>query len=372
LSQLPPLQAYLDAIEQGQLDPDVNQKHTVQLLQTVYDDLMANPLATTPAKVSNNFFSRLFTPSKPPVKKVKGLYLWGGVGRGKTMLTDMFYASVPIEHKSRLHFHRFMKNIHEELNALGEVENPLSLIADNWIKRARLLVLDEMHVNDITDAMLIGGLLTELFDRGLTMVTTSNVPPDGLYKDGLQRARFLPAIEQMKLHTVVHDMAGETDYRLRVLENADIYFDAADTASYDAMRLSFEKLTRNENVTSAPLLVNERAINVEQRGETVVWFSFDELCNTPRSTNDYIEIASIFSTVFISDIEVLNNTRNDEARRLVNLIDEFYDRNVNLVVSALAAPEDLYTGERMSFEFVRAASRLREMQTHEYLSHSHL
>ena len=344
----------------------------MQLLQTVYDELVANPLSDKPAEASNGFFSRLFQRPETPVKKVKGLYLWGGVGRGKTLLTDMFYASVPFEQKSRLHFHRFMKNIHEELNALGEVENPLSLIADNWIKRARLLVLDEMHVNDITDAMLIGGLLTELFDRGLTMVTTSNVPPDGLYKDGLQRARFIPAIEQMKLHTLVHDMAGETDYRLRVLENADIYFDAADSDSFAAMRSSFEKLTRNENVSEDSLLVNDRAIDVVKRGETVVWFSFDDLCNTPRSTNDYIEIASVFSTVFISDIEVLDNMRNDEARRLVNLIDEFYDRNVNLVVSAQAAPEELYTGQRMSFEFVRAASRLREMQTHEYLSHSHL
>jgi len=228
-----------------------------------------------------------------------------------------------------LHFHRFMQLIHAELRALGEIENPLARIADKWIKHTRLLVLDEMHVNDITDAMLIGGLLTELFDRGLTMVTTSNVTPDDLYKDGLQRARFLPAIDQIKQHTRVHDLQGDMDYRLRILENADIYFDSTNAASDAALDEKFTQLVRAETVTSDPLSINERDIPVVKRAETAVWFTFDALCNTPRS-------------------------------------------GVNLVASAGAEPEKLYTGQRLSFEFVRAASRLREMQTHDYLARSHL
>ena len=219
-----PLQVYLGKIDSGELDPDENQQRAMKMLQEIHDDLLRHPLESQSSK---GFLSKLFKQSTAPTK-VRGLYLWGGVGRGKTLLTDMFYACVPFEEKRRLHFHRFMQLIHAELRALGEVENPLTRIADKWIKHTRLLVLDEMHVNDITDAMLIGGLLTELFDRGLTMVTTSNVIPDDLYKDGLQRARFLPAIEQIKQHTRVHDLEGEMDYRLRILENADIYFDSKD------------------------------------------------------------------------------------------------------------------------------------------------
>ncbi len=359
-----PLQVYLAAVDSGELDADEKQLQVMQLLQNVSDDLLANPLKPPSRK---GFFGRLFQSDEEMVK-VRGLYLWGGVGRGKTLLTDMFYRSVPVADKQRIHFHRFMRAIHHELRELGEIENPLDVIADRWIKKSRLLVLDEMHVNDITDAMLIGGLLTSLFDRGLTMITTSNVHPDNLYRDGLQRARFLPAIEQIKQHTQVHDMAGETDYRLRVLENVDIYFDSGDAGSHERMLENFNELTRNESVLDQALDVNGRSIPVVRRAETVVWFGFDALCNTPRSTHDYIEIATVFSTVFISGIEILDENRNDEARRLVNLIDELYDRHVNLVVSAEATPEALYTGSRLSFEFVRAASRLREMQTRDYIA----
>ncbi len=363
----PPLQVYLDAVESGELDADANQLKVMQLLQNVADELLANPLKPAASK---GFFGRLFGGNEEP-QLVPGLYLWGGVGRGKTLLTDMFYREVPVAEKRRIHFHRFMRAIHDELRELGEIEDPLDVIADRWIQDCRLLVLDEMHVNDITDAMLIGGLLTSLFERGLTIITTSNVHPDDLYKDGLQRSRFLPAIEQIKRHTKVHDMAGDTDYRLRVLENVDIYFDSADSDSHNKMQQNFSELTRNEEVKDTPLDVNGRKIPVIKRAETAVWFEFDTLCNTPRSTHDYIEIATLFSTVFISGIEVLDDNRNDEARRLVNLIDELYDRQINLLVSAQAAPEALYTGARLSFEFVRAVSRLREMQTRDYIAGSY-
>lgn len=365
-----PLAIYQDKVDSGELDADPNQLAAVTLLQSVYDELLQHPLPHPRAR-QTGLLSRIFRSSNTPVK-VQGVYLWGGVGRGKTMLTDMFYATVPIAEKKRIHFHRFMQQIHNELRALGEVENPLSLIADKWIKEVRLLVLDEMHVNDITDAMLIGGLLTALFERGMTMVTTSNVIPDDLYKEGLQRSRFIPAIEQIKAHTKIHALGGDLDYRLRVLENVDIWFDSEDQSTLPALNASFTQLAAHESVNEQPVSINGRDIPVVRRAETVVWFEFDTLCNTPRSTSDYIEIATVFNTVFISNIEVLNNNRNDEARRLVNLVDELYDRNVKLVISANAEPEALYIGERLSFEFVRAASRLREMQTREYLSREHL
>ncbi len=363
-----PLAIYQQQVDSGELDADPNQLAAMTLLQSVYDQLLENPLSEPR---QSGLFSRLFRSSAAPVK-VSGVYLWGGVGRGKTMLTDMFYAAVPITEKKRIHFHRFMQQIHNELRELGEVENPLLLIADKWIKEARLLVLDEMHVNDITDAMLIGGLLTALFERGMTMITTSNVLPDDLYKDGLQRSRFIPAIEQIKAHTQIHALGGDLDYRLRVLESVDTWFNSDDTATLQALNESFTQLAAHESVNEQAVSINGRDIPVVRRSETAVWFEFDTLCNTPRSTSDYIEIATVFSTVFISNIEVLDNNRNDEARRLVNLIDELYDRNVNLVVSAAAEPEALYVGERLSFEFERAASRLREMRTRDYLSREHL
>lgn len=361
-----PLESYQAALSEGDLTPDAEQLVVITKLDQIYHSLLQHPLSppTRPGLLSTLFKRRV-----KPLVKVPGFYLWGGVGRGKTFLTDLFYNQVPFEQKSRLHFHHFMKRIHEELSLLKDTEDPLTVIADNWIADSRLLVLDEMHVNDITDAMLLGGLLTALFERGLTLITTSNVHPDSLYHNGLQRERFLPAIEQIKLHTVIHEMDAGEDYRLRALESADIYLDANDYSSERILRGHFEKLCiQGPPYSKEPLILNRRPLSVVQSGDGVTWFTFDELCNTPRSTHDYIEIAMLFHSVLISDIPVLNENRNDEARRLVNLIDELYDKNVNLVVSAFAAPEALYTGSRLAFEFVRAASRLREMQTLEYLA----
>lgn len=361
-----PLESYQAALSNGELTPDAEQQVVIEKLDSIYHALLAQPLTAASRK---GFFSSLFKSRVEAMPKVSGLYLWGGVGRGKTHLTDLFYNLIPFEQKSRLHFHHFMKRIHDELSVLKDTEDPLIVIADKWIADSRLLVLDEMHVNDITDAMLLGGLLTALFERGLTLITTSNVHPDNLYLTGLQRDRFLPAIEQIKRHTDVHEMDSGADYRLRTLESADIYLDAGDYSSERILRENFENLcTQNAPYNTQPLVLNGRPLSVVQSGDGVAWFTFNELCNTPRSTHDYIEIAMLFHSVLISDIPVLDENRNDEARRLVNLIDELYDKNVNLVVSAYAEPEGLYKGTRLLFEFVRAASRLREMQTLDYLA----
>jgi len=362
-----PLDRYEEALSSGELNADVEQKAVVAKLDSIYHQLLENPLPVQGS--SGGLFSRLFRQQPAEPTKVAGLYLWGGVGRGKTHLTDLFYDVVPFKEKSRLHFHHFMKRIHDELRELKEVEDPLIVIADNWIKNSRLLVLDEMHVNDITDAMLLGGLLTALFERGLTLITTSNIHPDHLYREGLQRDRFIPAIEQIKAHTNVYEMDSGEDYRLRALESADIYMDAEKQDSEELLGQYFERLApEHKNSNTKPLMLNRRALSVVRSSDGVVWFTFDELCNTPRSTHDYIEIATLFHTVIVSELPILNDNRNDEARRLVNLIDELYDRGVNLIVSAFAEPEALYIGTKLSFEFVRAASRMREMQTVEYLS----
>lgn len=361
-----PLQYYTDVIDRQELTPDAEQRAVILKLDSIHQDLIDS---TSSKHETTGFFNRLFARREAPPQTIKGLYLWGGVGRGKTYLTDIFYASVPLDAKTRLHYHHFMKMIHDELKPLKEVENPLLVIADQWINKTRLLVLDEMHVNDITDAMLLGGLLTAMFERGMTLVTTSNVAPDNLYRDGLQRDRFLPAIEQIKRHTEVFEIHGETDYRLRALESGNTYLLNSDPAARQELANHFDRLsTRSVLDTTKTLKINRRELNVIRVGEGIAWFTFDELCNTPRSTHDYIDIATVFHTIIISDIPVLDDTRNDEARRLVNLVDELYDRGVNLIASAEALPDDLYQGTRLEFEFVRAASRLREMQTVEYLA----
>ncbi len=367
-----PLARYERELASGVLTPDAEQRNIMQRLDTLANELSKR--SPWQAKQSG-IFSKLFgAKSKQSVTPVTGLYLWGGVGRGKTHLCDLFFDALPFEDKTRLHFHGFMKQIHDDLRALGEVENPIPLVADQWAMKSRLLLLDEIHVNDITDAMLLGTLLTELFARGVSLVTTSNRVPDDLYKDGLQRDRFLPAIAQLKQHTDVVEMLGETDYRLRLLQTEPIYLvcnmhnGRCDREGKAAMQAHFDRLITGTQSPNKSLTINGREIPVIAVAGDVVWVNFDTLCDTPRSTNDYIELARTFTTMLLSDVPVLDETRNDAARRLVNLVDELYDRRVNLVVSAEAEPSELYTGTRLEFEFVRAASRLIEMQTVDYLS----
>lgn len=365
-----PLARYQQQLDAGDLAPDPAQLAAVTLLNTLALELQKpKPQGSALA----GLFKRFFGDSDAALAGPRGLYIWGGVGRGKTHLCDLFYDSVVINDKTRLHFHRFMQRIHNDLNALEKTENPLSIVAEQWAARAKLLVLDEIHVNDITDAMLLGGLLTELFKRDVTLVTTSNVPPSGLYKDGLQRARFLPAIEQIKAHTQVHELGGATDHRLRLLQTEAIYIvsefdnEQASAASQQAMQEHFDRLKTSVEQACGSMNVNDRELPIIKRAGDLAWFSFKSLCDSPRSTADYIELATTFQTILLSDVPVMDSLGDDAARRFINLVDEFYDRHVKLIVSAQAAPTDLYRGTRLQFEFVRAASRLREMQTVEYL-----
>lgn len=365
------LQRYDAEVSQGILSADLEQRDVMRKLDAIGSELIKRSSWKPP---SQSVFARWIRKAETGISAVPGLYLWGGVGRGKTHLCDLFFEELPFAEKTRLHFHRFMQQIHADLRKLDGMEDPIKIIAEDWSSRVRLLLLDEIHVNDITDAMLLGGLLTALFERGVTLVTTSNVAPVGLYKDGLQRARFLPAIAQICKHTTVIEMVGVTDYRLRLLQTEPIYCVSdfvegrASADAQEAMQAHFERLTVEGVDERDGIELNGRILPLLGRSADLVWFSFDTLCNTPRSTEDYIEIASVFGTVLISDIPVMDETNSDAARRFVNLIDEFYDRHVKLVVSAEAAADKLYTGKRLAFEFDRAASRLFEMQTTDYLS----
>ena len=312
---------------------------------------------------------RLLGRSQPPLK---GLYLWGAVGRGKTWLMDCFFECLPFQEKQRLHFHRFMQMVHAQLKALPGREDPLKLVAQQFSARARVLCFDELFVSDIADAMLLGRLFTYLFEDGMTLVATSNVPPDNLYRDGLQRARFIPAIKLLKQHTHILNVDGGTDYRLRHLEKTRLFYTPAGPEADSHLAGFFQHLTGDGRGSDAALLINGRNILVQQHADGVVWFRFPDICGGRRSQLDYIEIARSYHTVLISDIPQLGTDLGDEARRFIALVDEFYDRRVKLAISAALPADRLYTGKRLTFEFQRTTSRLQEMQSRDYLAEPHL
>jgi cell division protein ZapE len=301
----------------------------------------------------------------------RGLYLWGGVGRGKTLLMDWFYDSLRQPQHERVHFYRFMRQVHAQLRAAKRRTEPLDGVAERLARQARLICLDEFFVSDIADAMILSGLFDGLFRRGVTLVATSNVPPEELYKDGLQRERFLPFIGLLRQHIDVLHLDGGVDYRLRQLEQAPTYLDSADAGTVPMLQRRFAALAGDSATGRGSVSVEDRPIAVMAAGAGMVWFEFRELCEGPRSANDYIDLARLYHTIFISNIPVFTADDEDAARRFIAAIDEFYDRGVKIVVSAAAAPAALYRGERLQLEFQRAASRLVEMQTQRYLAGQH-
>jgi cell division protein ZapE len=305
-----------------------------------------------------------------PRKSARGIYLWGGVGRGKTFLMDLFHASLAVPSR-RTHFHRFMHEVHARLRDLRDFQDPLQRVARDVAADCRVLCFDELFVTDVADAMILAGLFGALVDAGVTLVFTSNAAPRDLYQDGLQRQRFMPAIELIERQTEVINVDAGTDYRLRQLERAPLYIS---TRTHDADRLlaqRFEAIAGVPGTAGGTLEVEGREIPVRQRHTGVVWFDFGALCAGPRSQADYIEIARSFHTVVVSGVPRFDASRDDEARRFISLVDEFYDRGVKLVASAEGPPTTLYQGERLAFEFQRTASRLAEMQTHAYLQRPH-
>jgi len=307
-----------------------------------------------------------------PRETVRGIYLWGGVGRGKTFLMDLFFESLDVKEKRRVHFHRMMHEVHDRLKTLSFVENPLDKVAAGIAQDTHVLCFDEFFVSDIGDAMILAGLLDGLFKRGVTLVTTSNSRPDDLYKDGLQRQRFLPAIELLNEYTDVVNMDGVTDYRLRILQKAGTYLFPDNAAAAERLDYFFDESASTQIEADANLEINGRDILARRRAKGVAWFRFSDICDGPRSQADYIEIARWYPSVIISGVPQFDTTRDDQARRFISLVDEFYDRRVKLILSADVDVRNLYTGTRLSFEFDRTVSRLIEMQSTEYLALPHL
>ncbi len=359
--------AYDRAITEHGYQPDQAQLQAIQALEQTRNELQRQwPNAGTMAHLRNILFRK-----RPRTGPVRGVYLYGDVGRGKTFMMDLFFESLPFEDKLRYHFHRLMYRVHRRLTELGELPDPLATVAGEIAGQARVICFDEFFVSDIADAMILGRLLQALFERGVTLVATSNIPPDDLYRDGLQRQKFLPAIELIKTHTNVLSVDGATDYRLRFLEQAEIYH-APCGEQADARLLDFfQGIAPDAGTIDQDIEVLGRNIRTRRRADGIAWFDFHELCDGPRSQNDYIELARVFQTVIVANIPVLDSSREDAARRLIAMIDEFYDRRVKLVISAAAGIDELYQGQRLRHEFRRTASRLREMQSHEYLASTH-
>jgi len=362
-----PLEKYQQDLQRPDFSYDAAQQYAVEQLDRLYHDLV-DRYENRP----QSLWARI-APSARAKQKVpcKGLYFWGGVGRGKTYLVDTFFECVPFQARMRIHFHRFMHRVHNELKALQGEKNPLDIVAEQLASEARVLCFDEFFVTDITDAMILGGLMEKLFERGVTLVATSNIVPNELYKDGLQRARFLPAIELINKYCDVVNVDSGVDYRLRTLEQAEIFHYPLDAEAETSLRQSFESLAPEPGHAREAIDINGRAIKTRSVADDVLWCDFRALCDGPRSQNDYIELARIYHAVLVSGVPVMGAAQDDMVRRFINMVDEFYDRNVKLIMSGEAPIDKLYSGGRLEFEFQRTRSRLLEMQSREYLARPH-
>lgn len=372
-----PLILYQNAVDAGEFQPDAVQKQAVAQLDAIYQALSALCAPAPQPASRGSLLGRLFgkAPVKTAQRPVQGLYMWGGVGRGKTWLMDLFFHSLPGERKLRLHFHRFMLRVHEELTQLQGQEDPLEVIADRFKAETDVLCFDEFFVSDITDAMLLATLLQALFARGITLIATSNIPPDLLYRNGLQRARFLPAIDLIKEYCDVLNVDAGIDYRLRTLTQANLWLTPAGEETTDAMHSMLGKLTGNHSgstETKPVLEVNHRPMQAIAAVDGVLAVEFHTLCEEARSQLDYIALSKIYHSVLLHNVPVMGADSENAARRFLALVDEFYERHVKLVISAAVPMFEIYQGERLKFEYQRCLSRLQEMQSEEYLKLPHL
>ncbi|MEZ5515566.1 MAG: cell division protein ZapE [Steroidobacteraceae bacterium] len=302
----------------------------------------------------------------------RGVYLWGDVGRGKTWLMDLFFTSLAFSERRRSHFYRFMHEVHAELKTLKGESDPLEMVAERIAKATRVLCFDELFVADIADAMILGGLFGALIRYDVALVFTSNVPPHRLYHGGLQRQRFLPAIALLEQYTEVVELMGPLDYRLTQLTRAQLYISSSDPGAKDTLAALFDDLADGDEETDGYIEIDDRRIPVLRESDNVVWFEFAALCDGPRSAPDYIHLAREYQSVLISNVPVFDLSNENAARRFITLVDEFYDRGVNLILSAAAPAQQLYRGDRLKFEFERTASRLIEMQSRDYLARVHV
>ena len=350
------LESYEDAVARRGFQADDAQRRAVDRLQQLYDEFAAFK------KKRSNALMKALTRTPAP----RGVYLWGGVGRGKSFLMDSFYSVVDVRRKTRIHFHEFMRGVHHELDTLKGMSDPLDEVARRIAKKYRLVCFDEFHVSDIADAMILHRLLAALFDLGVVFVMTSNYRPDTLYPDGLHRDRILPAIALIEERLDILNVDGGTDYRTRTLEQTQMYLTPLGAAADQALRTAFDAIAEVGD-EDPKLTIETRTIRALRRAGGVVWFDFATLCGGPRSQNDYLELANRFHTVVLSAVPQMSASLSSEARRFTWLVDVCYDRRVKLIISAAVAPEALYTVGAMANEFQRTVSRIHEMQSVEYL-----
>lgn len=352
----PIAQAYEATLQRRGYSADEAQWAAVLRLETLASELVQFRQAR------DGLFKRLINHPDVP----RGVWLWGGVGRGKSFVMDCFFDAVAIKRKQRTHFHEFMRSIHHELEQLKGQADPLDAVAELTAKRVRLICFDEFHISDIADAMILERLVRGLFKHGVCLVTTSNYAPDKLYPDGLHRDRILPAIALLKSQLDVVSVEGGQDYRQRSLSSSQLYLTPADDKARELMQTQFSALAERDDENPV-MTIEHRQVSALRRAGGVIWFDFETLCNGPRSQNDYLEIAQQFHTVLLSNIPVMNAAMSSAARRFTWLIDILYDQKVKLIASAAAAPEQLYLAGTLANEFTRTASRLVEMQSQAYL-----
>ncbi|SOE50662.1 ATPase component BioM of energizing module of biotin ECF transporter [plant metagenome] len=351
------LEYYESALAERGYKPDTAQRTAIERLQRYFDDWVAFKAMRSSA------LKRLL--KRPDVPR--GVYMWGGVGRGKSFLMDSFYSTVPVKRKARLHFHEFMRGVHRELDEVKGMSDPLDEVARRIAKRYRLICFDEFHVSDVADAMILYRLLLKLFEYGTSFVMTSNYEPSTLYPDGLHRDRIVPAIKLIQERMDVLNVDAGTDYRRRSLEQVQSYHHPLDDAADQALNEAFDRLADTPPQTPAVLHIEHREIKALKLSGSVVWFDFATLCGGPRSQNDYLELASRFHGVILSGVPRMGPRQASEARRFTWLIDVFYDHRVKLIMSAECPPEEIYTEGTLANEFHRTVSRILEMQSREYL-----
>ncbi|NVC46305.1 AFG1 family ATPase [Serratia marcescens] len=374
MQALSPLSRYQQALDAGEYQADEVQRRAVTQLDRIYQALRQKPAANAPAGGLRGKLSRLLGKGgdTAPQRPVQGLYMWGGVGRGKTWLMDMFFHSLPGDRKMRLHFHRFMLRVHEELTELQGRENPLEIVADGFKAETDVLCFDEFFVSDITDAMLLATLLQALFARGITLVATSNIPPDDLYRNGLQRARFLPAIDLLNEYCDVMNVDAGIDSRLRTLTQAHLYLTPLNDQTREALDRMFVKLAGKAGEDAPVLQINHRPLQAIRSVDGVLAVDFHTLCEEARSQLDYIALSRLYHSVILYNVQVMGPLKENTARRFLALVDEFYERHIKLVIGAEASMFEIYQGVQLKFEFQRCLSRLQEMQSEEYLKLPHL
>lgn len=360
-----PLESYQHDLQRSNFVSDEAQRCAVELTNKLYTDLLA---ANKGDSQQTSFLRGLF-PKK--TNYIKGLYFWGGTGRGKTYLIDCFYECLPFKEKHRIHFHHFMLDIHAQLRTLPKSTDPLVVIAEKFSSQYQVLCLDEFHIHDIADAMLMVGLLKILVNNGVTIVASSNIAIKDLYKNGLQRERFLEVIELLEKVTTEFDLGDTTDYRFNKLEKSTTYFTDLNDTITKKLTECFEDIVPTKAKHNRQIEINNRMLDYVACADDVIWFEFSAICESARSAHDYIELAQIYTTVVVSNIPVMDESYDSAAKRFIHFIDALYDHNVKFICSAEADAGKLYTGTRLAFAFDRTISRLTEMQTNNYLALPH-